>query len=350
MRPRRDAPAPHPPSLARSARPARLAVPARARTPSFALAAPLAALALLSPMGAAQRGDDDGSDAPARAADDAATEAAGDLPPVEPPPELDARQQAKLDRAIDKLRNSNAERRAKTEEDVIAFGRGAIPALLDAASTTHEGKQAGLVVCLAALVDLRDREIVAQSLASEEVVRRRFAAVAAGKLGLPDQLDALAPRLSDEDEIVRIEAALSLVTHGREEALPHLIAVYDSDWQPRVLAALPGVVDKGDHGALVARLDADPERQQLDPDAVAAEQLATVNMLHAIGDQHAIIALRRALDISNNLVQRGAINALRDILEDKPPLEAGSIFAQVAEVERLKQLGAGSRSPRDGGR
>ena len=329
MRPRRDAPAPRPAPRARPALPLRFAVPA--------LGAALA-LVLLSPMGAAQRGGDDGADDDADAA--ATTR---ELPAVEAPPELDARQQAKLDRALDKLRNSNAERRAETEADVIGFGRGAIPALLDAASTTHEGKQAGLVVCLAALVDLRDREIVAAGLTSEHVVLRRFAAVAVGKLGLPEQLDALPPLLADEDEIVRIEAALSLVTHGREQALPHLIAVYDSDWQPRVLAALPGVVDKGDHRALVALLTPDPERAQFQPDAVAAEQLATVRMLHAIGDQHAVIALRRALDISNNLVQRGAIDALRDILEDKPPLEAGSIFAQVAEVERLKQLGAGGR-------
>src|SRR5689334_23228250 len=105
----------------------------------------------------------------------AAPAAAQDLPPVEAPPALSAAQVQSLAREIDKLRNNNAENRAKTEAGIIAYGRGAIPALVAEAHTLHLGQQAGLVNCLLGLADLRDRDLIASCLTSEHVTLRRFA-------------------------------------------------------------------------------------------------------------------------------------------------------------------------------
>lgn len=294
-----------------------------------------ALLLLAGPLGAQ---DDDR--APVEADGTAAADGADGLPPPRPPPELTAGQRSKLDRALSKLRNSNAERRAATEETIIAFGRGAVPFLVDAAHTDHDGKRDGLVHCLVTLADVNDRELVAACFASEFPALRRFAVIEAGELGLPALLDQLPPRLTDDDEIVAVEAALSLVTNGREEGLDRLVDAWNGPWQARIIAALPGVVDQGSHTILVARLVSDPEEERFDPDAAAAQRRSAVRMLHAIGDRASVRALVRSLDDTHNLVQLAAIDALRDRLEDKPPLKAGSIFEQIREVQRLKELAA----------
>ena len=268
------------------------------------------------------------------------------LPPVEAPPELPAFKLQALDREIQKLRNSKAEVRARTEDAVVAFGRGAIPSLVKASSSTHAGQMDGLVSTLARLADLRDRDLVEQSFASERVVMRRFAARKAGEYGLPALVERIVPLLSDPDGTVREEAALGLVRAGRDEGLPLAAALYVGAQRERVLDALPGVVGKGAHEPLAALLVIDPQREKEEPDVAAAERQSAVELLHAIGDEASRALLVRALDDKHNVVQRKAIDALRDLLEDQGPMQASSIFQQIKEVERLKA--AWNNRPREG--
>lgn len=264
--------------------------------------------------------------------------AAQDLPPIEAPPALTAGQAQSLQREIDKLRNNNAEARAKTEAGIIAYGRGAIPALVAEAHTLHVGQQAGLANCLLALADLHDRDLVASSLTSEHVTLRRFAARKVGEFKLPEQIEKLPPLLKDADEAVRTEAAISLVANGREEGLPVATIALPGPLHARVQAALRGVAGKGPHAGVAAMLVIDEKREREEPEVAAKERIAAVEVLHAIGDKAAEVLLVQALDDHHNVVQREAINALRDLLEQAEPLAGTSIFQQIKEVQRLKQV------------
>ena len=268
----------------------------------------------------------------------AAAAGAQDLPAVEAPPALTAGQAQSLQREIDKLRNNNAENRAKTEAGIIAYGRGAIPALVAEAHTLHVGQQAGLENCLLGLADLRDRDLVASCLSSEHVTLRRFAARKVGELKLKDQIDKLPPLLKDADEAVRTEAAISLVANGREEGLPVATIALPGAQHARVAAALKGVANKGPHAGVADMLKIDEKREREEPEVAAKERIAAVQVLHAIGDRAAEVLLVAALDDHHNVVQREAINALRDLLEQAEPMAGSSIFQQIKEVERLKQV------------
>lgn len=279
---------------------------------------------------------------------------------AEAPPALSTAEEARLLRTLKKLTTSKEAAREKAVEEVVAFGRGALPVLVEEASTSHPDKQAGLLACLLALADARDREIVAAAQQSEHVVLRRFAARKSGELGLPELVAGLPPLLEDEDPQVRREAALALVAQGDETGLEQVAAAWvatlpappdprkggpmpevDAEGlalQARILAVLPGVADQGRHAALAALLQRDPVREKEQPAEAAAERRAGVAMLAAIGDDAAVLALASALDDPHNLVQRDAIDALRRILEDAGPFQGGSIFAQIGEVERLKEL------------
>lgn len=276
------------------------------------------------------------------------------LPAVEAPPELSSLQEQKLKRHIKALRNSNPKARAKAEAKVIDVGRGAIPLLIEAATTDHEGKQAGIETCLVALADIRDRDTVEDGLTSELVVVRRFAARAAGTLATRALLDAVGEVLDDEDVRVRTLAALSLAGNGREESLPVLVDTYvesralgEKDpqadlWSEQILAAVAGLADAGDHRSLIGRLDVDAVIEKEEPARAAAIRLAVVDLLAAIGDEAAVRGLGRALDESHNIVQQRSINAIRQLVEGKEAFQ-GATFQQIKEIERLKGLLAGWR-------
>ncbi|MHC5211481.1 MAG: HEAT repeat domain-containing protein [Planctomycetota bacterium] len=266
-----------------------------------------------------------------------------DLPPAEPIPELSAAKNEKLKRAVKKLRNDSDKHRHAAEADVIAFGRSAIPQLLDASTTDHEAMQDAILSCLAAVADINDRAIVAEQFGSERPLLRRFAAREAGESGLAALLDKLPPLLEDDDESVRLEAALALVANGREDGLGIATLAYTGPAKERVLAALPGVAGKGDHAPVAQLMVIDPKREKRDPEGAAQERLAAVQILHAIADPAAVRLLVRALDDKHNVVQRASIDALRALLEDKPPLETSSIFQQINEVKRLKEVAAERR-------
>jgi len=263
---------------------------------------------------------------------------AQDLPPVEAPPALSAAQAQALDREIAKLRNNVVDVRAKTEAVIIAYGRGAIPALVAECHTLHAGQQDGLVNCLLALADMRDRDLVDSSLTSDKVPLRRFAARKVGELKLPAQIDKLPPLLKDADEVVRTEAAISLVANGREEGLPVATIALPGPQHARVQTALHGVANKGPHDGVAAMLKIDEKREREEPEVAAKERIAAVAVLHAIGDKAAEVLLMQALGDHHNVVQRDAINALRDLLEQQGPMEGSSIFQQIKEVERLQKV------------
>ena len=335
------------------------AVPTALRA-SFRSAPPAALLAVLlaAPLALAQDQPEGGkadADAPPPASkpDEPATPAAAApgrpadpaaLPPVEAPPVLSAMDAEKLKRTIKKLRNDSDKHRHAAEAEVIAFGRGAIPLLEEAATTDHESMMDALVNCLCGVADARDRDRVATDVTSKLVVLRRFAARETGDIALPEMLDALLPLLADPDKATQVEAALSLVRNGREEGLAVLTLAYGGSygpgWGDRVLAALPGIANQGSHQEIAKLLVIDPDREKAEPDVASNERLAAVKLLHAIGDRASTALLVRALDDRHNVVQREAINALRDLLEQKGPLEANSIFQQLNEVKRLKDVAA----------
>jgi len=267
-----------------------------------------------------------------------------ELPPIEAPPALSAADGEKLKRSIKKLKNDSDKHRHLAEQEVIAFGRGGLPLLEDAATTNNPHMMDALVNCLCGVADARDRDRVEKDLTSPLVVLRRFAAREAGDIGLPQLLDQLLPLLADTDRVTQVEAALSLVRNGREEGLAVATLAfggsYGDGWNDRVLAALPGVAGKGTHEEVAKLLVVDPEREVEEPEVASNERLAAVKLLHAIADRAATALLVRALDDRHNVVQREAINALRDLLENQGPLEASSIFQQLNEVKRLKDVAA----------
>jgi hypothetical protein len=263
-----------------------------------------------------------------------------ELPPLEAPPTLPATKVEALKREVSKLRASNPAALKGVQAEVLSYGRAAIPALTRAATTNHPIQMEAVVECLTALADYRDRDFVEASLASPLPVMRRFAARKIGEYALPLMLDKLPPLLEDRDGAVQLEATLALLANGREDGLALAAAAFGGPARERVLAVLPRIAGRGPHDPLAQLLRIDPQREKEEPQVAADERLSAVALLRAIGDPVAQSLIVKALDDKHNLVKVEAINALRDLLEGRGPLEKSSIFQQIDEVKRLKALWA----------
>ncbi len=261
-----------------------------------------------------------------------------ELPPIEAPPALPASRAEALGREISKLTATNPAALKAAQDTVIGYGRAALAALTKASTTKHPGQMDSLVLCLTMLADYRDRDLVETSLTSPHVVLRRFGARKAGEYALPELLNLLPPLLKDKDAGVQLEATLALLANGREDGLAIAAAVVDGPAKDRVLAVLPAIADQGGHELLAALLRIDPQREKEEPDVAAKERLSAVLLLHAIGDTAAEGLLVTALDDKHNVVQRAAIDSLRDLLEHQGPMDKSSIFQQINEVKRLKEV------------
>lgn len=296
--------------------------------------------------------------APAAQDAEAAADRAPELPAVEAPPELRTSDAVKLERELKKLRNSKATARRKTEDKIIRLGRGCLPELLAAATTDHAGKADGLRRCVLELADLRDRELIGAQLESELPLLRRIAAEWIARHAFAPLVEPLRPLVRDADAEVAWAAALALTRLGQPDGLDVILArvteptgrEVDEEAKSRAAAdaelakaALGALAGNGKHSPLVAGMRRDETLERDDPAAHAATRRASVQLLAAIGDDVALGAVHAALDDPHNLVQRDAIDALRRLLEDKPPFDGGSIFAQLKEVDRLKKLPARRR-------
>ncbi len=299
---------------------------------------------------------------PQDAPDPAALRAA--LPAPEAPPALSATDKAKLDRVIKKLTSKKTKARLIAEQGVLEFGRAAIPILLEEAKTTSTVKQASIQSCLVRLADMRDWDLVEAQLEATPpapLALRRFAARKAGELQLLHLIPQLEPLLEDGDTELRLEAAVGLASLGTEAGLGALAEVYTTIYRveqgrqgdeklsaeetaasleqgERIRQALAGLADHGRHEALSARLKVDPKADGTNAEGAALDRQSAIALLEAIGDRQAVHGIARALDDSHNIVQREAINALRQLVEQAEPFSGGSIFQQINEVKRLKDV------------
>src|SRR5262249_51015210 len=122
-----------------------------------------------------------------------------------------------------------------------------------------------------------------------------FAARKVGELKLKAQIDKLPPLLKDTDEVVRTEAAISLVSNGREEGLPVATIALPGPQHARVQAALHGVAGQRDHAGVVVRQKIEYTRYLEESEGASKDLTAAVAVLHAIGDKASEVLLMQAL-------------------------------------------------------
>jgi hypothetical protein len=126
-------------------------------------------------------------------------------------------------------------------------------------------------------------------------------------------------------------AARAALASGALEGMERALVQAETNWRgngPSLRVAARGV--RGD--AATAYLL--PKLLEAGTDA---RRVAALNLLGSAGTKEAVSTVRRFLEAEANPVRVAAINALRGIVDDAPPLDNLSVFTAIEEAKRWKE-------------
>ena len=251
-------------------------------------------------------------------------------PPI---PELPAYKKEKARRLLKLFKNTNADKRRKYQDQMIAIGRGAIPFLLEEAETKHPLQAEGVARCLAALLDVRDRTILDKLSQSKNKAFRAIAAAKYAAANDPRLKDKLKFFLKDKEAAVRLEAGLGLIKLGDASGIGEII----------LKVAEAGKNEKAKKPLLkdVGLVKGKAYDSLFRPYIIAHKdfkvRIACIEVIVAVGDKRFKKLLGQALSDDEREVQAAAVNALRRLVNGEEPITFANIIDLIKTVDQWKK-------------
>ncbi len=250
-------------------------------------------------------------------------------------PKLSEKDKEELLRCYRSYRSAKEEEvRQKCEKQIAAFGKGGIPVLLLAVTNAKDEHVEPTYRLLNLLVGPEDVDLLLENTKSRKRNLRLYVLRACARLAQPKHSKAFEASLADEDSEIRFWASLAASRAGSVAGLEELKKVVNDRWKnlaAEIQAALEGI--RGPEA--VKNISRDLYSEEL------MVQLAAMRLLGCAGDSSAVAMLSPFLDQSDNRLKEGAVNALRGIIDRKPPVENLSVFQLIEEANRWKERLAG---------
>jgi len=218
---------------------------------------------------------------------------------------------------------------------MIAIGRGAIPSLIQEATTKHESVGGCIYNCLMALMDKRDLVTLQSCMASKTERLRHMAVVKMAALKKPECTESLIKALEEKKSEIRLEAALGLASLGNPSGIGEIIKKIAKDRKnipPGLMKDLPLLKGKV-YGSMFTPYLVKHE----DPEV----RISAAMVIVGICDMRLKPILGKALNDPHNLVKTSAVNALRKMVNGEKPRQFKNVFELVEAVNKWKKkLGA----------
>jgi HEAT repeat protein len=251
-------------------------------------------------------------------------------------PHLSMGEKERAKRFLTGFKNKKPEKRKAAEERMVALGRGVVPMLLAQAETRHENQAESIYNCLLLLMEEQDVPVLKRQYKSKTARLRLLAVVKMASFKKPAHAAFLKDALEDEDERVRLEAALGLAWLGSPKGLGEIIlnlARQRKEPDQRLLDPIPQLKGNVYSGHLFPYLI-----NHKDPDV----RIVTAELIALIGDKKLVHVLGSALRDPHNLVQAATVNSLRKLAKDQEPRKFDNVFDLVEAVDAWKkELGVG---------
>lgn len=248
-------------------------------------------------------------------------------------------------------------RKAHTDEmgaqgraGLVAAGAAAAPMVLTAlGKEKDEAVREKLVGVLDEITQAAHTRLLAKELGSKSRDVRLYAMHRCALFpdaGLREQAEPILSKLvaagdkADSDE--RYAAALLATSTGSTAGLGALHAAAVEGWNKRgvrIRAALEGVRGPEASGVLLAMFrdsDLPTPNSPLLPKEDRQRVVACLNLLAGCGDKAALPKAKAFLDSNDNTVRVAAINAVRGIAQNQPPVADLSAFEAVELAKKLK--------------
>jgi len=247
-------------------------------------------------------------------------------------PKLKPVYREKCKRLIRSFMNKNPKKRRKFEQDMIKFGRAAIPYMLDNANVKKAEQQECIYNCLFELMDEQDVETLKTTCyQSKHEIMKRLAVCKIASFEKPSHLNFLKFATKDKDPVLRLEAALGLVAIKDASGVGEIIMKVSENKRTtpkRLLANMPRLKGKAYESMFTPYLV-----KHENPDV----RRSAVKVLLAINDINLKRIIGKALEDPHNLVKTEAVNALRQLVNKEKPKSYRNVFELVEEVNKWKK-------------
>lgn len=252
-------------------------------------------------------------------------------------PALPLREKEAAQEAIFGLKRAKTEDRVKVlSEQLRRLGKSGVPVLFEGLRKSEGDARTRIESLLDELTGPEDAVLLSTQFTERDPVARLWAVKRAASFGER----ALAPKfeklLGDPDPEVAFAAALGCCRAGSFASFDHLKKIAERDWLARgraIREALAGV--RGPEA--VERL-----RPDLNSDN-AATKVVALRLLSGAGPPTAVTLVTRYLESPDLRLKLEAVNALRGMLDDAPPLDKPSSFDLIEEVNRWRSRLSGSK-------
>lgn len=234
-------------------------------------------------------------------------------------------------------------KRAKTEDRVTVLGeqlrrlgKAGVPVLFQGLRKAEGDSRVRIESILDALTGPEDAVLLSEYFAERDPVARLWVVRRCASFGDRSLAPKFEKLLSDSDPEVSFAAALGCCRAGSFASFDHLKKIAERDWLARgraIREALAGI--RGPEA--VDRL-----RPVLNADDPAAKVVA-LRLLSGAGPPSAIPLVTRYLESTDLRLKLEAVNALRGMLDDAPPLDKPSSFDLIEEVNRWRTRLAGEK-------
>ncbi|MCA8941264.1 MAG: HEAT repeat domain-containing protein [Planctomycetes bacterium] len=252
--------------------------------------------------------------------------------PAKPPkwPTLSSKEASQAKLLIRKLADEDTEVVDEAKSGLAQLGAGCALALLRAIEGQDEDVQIRAGEVLDHVLLPEHAPLVVKWLKKDKPAVQRYTTRRLARFRLPELKPTLESQLESEDEIVRFDASLGLASIGDFSHFDTVFSRCQSDW--REVAPIVDELLSPQRGPEQAKLLAKDLRSADEDHVVTALRL----MRSLCPKTHAMM-LKTYLDASSHRIKRGAINALRVIVDGDKPLENLSAFQAIDHAKKWKE-------------
>lgn len=258
----------------------------------------------------------------------------GGRPPQRPVkaswPKLPRQQAERVGELVRLLRSAKESVRARAERELAGMGSAVAPELLARMSDHRTNVNPALERVLDVVTTREHVPLLTPHLRSKKRSVRAWVLRKLAEWHVKELAPAFRKALADPDPEIAFRAAVACVSTGDLEPLDRVFARCVEGWHelpPWAHEALAG--GRGPEAtAWIARRIAK---------APVLEQIAGVRLLRVLGDRSAVPLAASHLDSTHHALKKAAINALRVIVEDAPPLENMTVFQAIELARRWKK-------------
>ncbi len=214
-------------------------------------------------------------------------------------------------------------------KDILGYGKGAVPILLESLANADVALHERYFRVLNVLTDAGDLSLLLQQAKSKSLNVRRFILRRGSELADKEHESEFEKALEDQDADCRFYAALGVSRAGSFSGLPLLLSEVNSRWgsqRAQMLAALRGIQGTEATKKLLSSWTSEE----------GENTLSFLRLLSGVGDRNCVTRVSYYLDSSDHQLKEAAINVLRSVFDNAPPIQDLSVFDVIEHANQWK--------------